>query len=200
MASILFDQPKAVMLRVPKTGSTSIVHGLFGGIGERDLIHHGPPPNSWMEYYRFCFVRNPYERMVSALEMFRSYPTETEQEKQLKSELNLSKLLDIAMDDSIPLDENRYLSKLRLHSIPMTHPFFGLELASDVFRFEEYETSYRQLGLKLGCEVEEIPHMRKSERGHYRSFFENRGLTDVADLKRAHELLAEDCSTFNYTY
>ena len=193
MVAILFEHPRAVMVRIPKTGSTSIVRGIFGGVREGDVKHHGPIPLSWQQHYCFAFVRNPFERMVSAFFMFQSYPVKNAEERTFRDHLSLHSLMDVIQDDSIPLDKREYFSKLRVHSLPMTHSHFGLDSVDEIFRFEDYSESSKRLCQKLKIETIEVPHFRKKNRAHWRTFF------GPSELERACELLSLDCSTFGYS-
>jgi hypothetical protein len=70
---------KFVFVHVNKTGGTSIVEALsqFEDRTEEDVLHDHSPfaaykrvlgLDLWNEFYTFGFIRNPYERMVSAYE------------------------------------------------------------------------------------------------------------------------------------
>lgn len=196
MSSILFTRPQfeAVMIRIPKTGSTSIVRGIFGGIGEGDSVVHGAPLAAWDKYFKFAFVRNPFDRLVSAFLMFKNYPTETDAEKTFKESMTIRDVLNVIEDERQPLDREDYFSKLRKHAIPMTHPFFGLSKAEKVYRFESFESAYLELSHRFQINVEEIPHFRKSDRKHYSDYF------DRNDRARAEAIFKSDCETFGYHY
>ena len=86
--SIIFvsDKYKTIFVRVPKTGSTSIVHSIgnifdkkynntlpeechvLGGLAKHipasDIAKH--MPEIWKNYFTFSFVRNPYYHVISA--------------------------------------------------------------------------------------------------------------------------------------
>jgi len=67
----LFDQYRCLFVHVPKTGGLSIETGLFGIAGIND---HRPlwqyeltyNQNEFESYFKFGFVRNPWDRLVSA--------------------------------------------------------------------------------------------------------------------------------------
>ena len=80
------DKHKTIFIKVPKTGSTSIVHSIenifdkkynnklpeeyrcFGGLRKHipasDIAKH--MPEIWKNYFTFSFVRNPYYHVISA--------------------------------------------------------------------------------------------------------------------------------------
>lgn len=196
VSSILFEREefKTVMIRIPKTGSTSIVWGIFGGIGESDTVFHGPPHQQWLQYFVFGFVRNPFDRMVSAYLMFKKYKTATPEEEAFKERLTMSSVLDVIEDEQQDMTGEDYFSKLRRHVIPMTHPFFGLKLASKIYQFENFPDAYRELSERFEVPLVEVPHMRKTKRQHYLEYF------NADDANRARKILQEDCDTFGYQF
>ena len=99
MGVYFFKNIKVVYLRTQKTGSTSIMHGLFKNENKPTIIWKGGtplkkhtfPPN-WKKYFSFAFVRNPYSRFISALNMFKH---KTNIPKSFRNKLSVSFLLDL---------------------------------------------------------------------------------------------------------
>jgi hypothetical protein len=65
--AIRIDEPKALLLIVPKTASTSIRRRLFPDKGESSVWEYVTDCRraKWPGWFRFAFVRNPWERLVS---------------------------------------------------------------------------------------------------------------------------------------
>ena len=198
MTIFVFESPPAVFIRVRKTGSTSIVRGLFGGPDKASEISEGVFRQGWSSLFVFSFVRNPFERMVSCFKMFKGYKVSNADEARQRSELTLSRLMDIIEDDSIRFaNVGTYMDKLKQHALPMTHPSYHIDKAGFVGRFETYDKDFRELTGKLGLNVKEIPHHRNQKRAtdwDYRPFF------DADNRKRAERILQKDLDTFRYIF
>ncbi len=150
MSTILFDRPPCVFVRIRKSGSTSIVRGLFGGIDRAVDVRHGEFPEYWRDRFSFAVVRNPYDRLVSAFLMFKTYSVATDDEARLRASLDLHRVLDIVEDPDVGMQGDDYRSKLKLHSAPYTHPFYCLDRVVYVARYERFEEEYRMLAGRLG--------------------------------------------------
>lgn len=194
MPIILFREPECVMVRIAKTGSTSIVRGLFGGIENATAIQRGEFPEAWRGLYSFAFVRNPFDRLVSAWLMFKNYCVDTDEEKNFRDSLTLQRMMDVVENpDFSPVGDN-YFSKLKLHCLPMTSPFFHLTQVADIYRFEDFPASYGKLAQRLGRTVEKVPHCRKSVRRIYQSYYTAR------ERVRAESLFRADLEEFGYSF
>ncbi len=70
-----FYKHKAIFIHIPKVAGTSIANALFGeSVGHRPLRRHVAfCPELVEEYFKFTFVRNPYDRLFSAYNYFSSH-------------------------------------------------------------------------------------------------------------------------------
>ncbi len=194
MSIIRFSSPECVMVRIRKAGSTSVVRGLFGGIENGSVLPSGPFPAEWRRIYSFAFIRNPFDRLVSAFLMFQGYAVANDAEKAFRAELTLERVMDVVEDPSISPDGDNYFSRLKQHALPMTTPIFCLHDVNDIYRFEDFDAEYRRLARRLGVECGEVPHLRKSQRQPYPAYFSNR------DRHRAESLFHEDLREFGYAF
>lgn len=195
MSILLFDPPGCVFIRIRKTGSTSVIRGLFGDKSKaRRVSSDGTWHPDFDGCFVFAFVRNPFARLISCLRMFRDYKVRTTEEQRFRELLTLDTLMDVIEDDRISIHGDDYMAKLRLHAVPMTHPSFCIDRAEYIGRFENFEQDYREVAQQLGVRVGSVPHERKSAPMDYRPWFSNE------QRRRAERLLAADLDRFGYRF
>lgn len=167
MAAFLILEPRCVFLHIPKTGGASIRLGAFENNYEGPV--QGSVPDEWKDLFTFTFVRNPFDRLISAWRMFASGMEKTiwELPDDGNREMSLRQFLDVVLDESIPFDGRRDTTKkkIRHHAIPQTHPFHCLEQADFVGRFESLEEDFAEVLKRLGAENRPLPHMNRSRQG-----------------------------------
>ena len=193
MSALRFKNPDCVFLRIPKTGSTSVINGLLGGKEAAVDIRRDGFPVEWQSCFVFAMVRNPFDRLVSAFKMFRG--------KNFKrdplygcSRLSLALILRLVEDDEKPVTGDDLHARLKRHTIPMTHPYFGLSYAGYVGRFENFEYEWEHLSRLLAVPKRPMPHLRRSKPGDYRRCFSDR------DKAVATRIFDRDLRTFEYTF
>ena len=165
MPVLRFTNPNCSFVRIPKTGSTSIRKGLLRNAKQIQRIESNDqfaPERD--DQFSFAFVRDPVSRFQSAVQMFQRYPTRSWKERWQRRCLTIDRVLDIVEDQSIPLFETTFLSKVRLHHIPMTHPTLMLQHARYLADFDNFHNEVEHIASKLGIVSPEIPHLRKNDR------------------------------------
>ncbi len=164
MSVFLIRKPRSVFIHIPKTGGASIRHGFFAGNVEGPK--HGFIPESWKPCFKFAFVRNPYDRLISAWKMFRSGMEQTVWERPTDTcDISLREFLQISTDESIRYDGARATTaeKIRHHVIPQTHPFHCLSEADFVGRFETLQADFAEVCRRLEIHFESLPHWNRTD-------------------------------------
>ena len=165
MAVFLIRKPKCVFIHIPKTGGASIRHGFFDGNVEGPK--QGFIPDEWQKLYKFAFVRNPYDRVVSAWKMFAGgMENSVWSQPQDEAGVNFKRFLEIAMDESVPYSGNRETTaeKIRHHAIPQTHEFNCLRNADFVGKFENLQHDFAKICQTIGVPFSGMPHWNRSYR------------------------------------
>ena len=166
MAAFLILEPRCVFLHVPKTGGASIRRGFFKNQYEGPV--QGEVPEDWQELFKFGFVRNPFDRLISAWKMFSSGMDDTvwEHPGEDCTGITLREFMEIVLDDSIPYDGRRSTTsrKIRHHAMPQTHPFYCLDQADFIGRFEQLAEDFQIVLKRLGVADQPLPHLNRGKR------------------------------------
>ena len=174
MANFLINDPKCVFIHIPKTAGTSIRRGFFNNNYEGPTFRE--IPINWQNLFKFAFVRNPYDRFISAWKMFSKGVAFSTWEYPHDGEKNISieDFWKIVVNDEIIYDERRntFEEKIRHHTIPQTHEFNCLAHADFVGRFENLNSDFKVICKHLGAIYSELPYNNKSKYSKtYRELF-----------------------------
>ncbi len=206
---IVSHQHRFIFFAVPKTATHAIREALRAHKGEQDweqqrlfgkqqipiteimAIKHGHitaqeifsvlPSEQSLDYYKFAFVRNPYDRFVSACAFlnrgnpeFGARPTEWMKNALARSQFR-----------------QRVLIRPQCSQLEDANG----ELAMDfVGRYETLQPSLDELFKHLGLPPTVLELRNRSDHRHYRDYFD-------ADLERqVAELYRKDLALFNYSF
>ena len=158
---IIDHNKKFLFIAIPKTGSTSIKR--------RFNILKDPPPEQnhinlkevlylkpeTKNYFKFCFVRNPYDRLVSAYYDLKSSPGHLQWSYPILKYKNFSEFV---------VNLKRGPCKKFVHLLPQNH-FIKTESNNYnidfVGRFENLENDFKEVERKLNIRHQPLPHKRK---------------------------------------
>ena len=171
MSNFLLRDPDCVLIHIPKTAGTSIRKGAWQGRYEGPV--HGHLPQEWQSHFRFAFVRHPLDRFISAWKMF-TEGTHNEPGWSMPADarpLSLDAFAQIVFDDSILFDERRrsFEEKIRHHTMPQTHPFYCLQQAEFIGRYEQLSTDFAQVSQRVGLTTP-LPHMHRTQHGDWSEY------------------------------
>lgn len=167
------DQYKCIFIEVPKTGSTSIRH-LLGQPQKphlnicqikQDLAGGG----QFESYFKFGFVRNPWDRAVSLYERNEGL--------QLKKLMSFEEFIEWL----------KFSSATCLHPLPHRYQLDwfvdqnGDMIMDFIGRFERLQTDWNSISTRIGL-LQELPHLNKnSARPHYSKYFNEKTRQIIAD-------------------
>jgi len=136
---------------------------------------------TWNSYYKFCFERNPYDRVISMYYWFFG-----RNQKKIKPLLTLSDFLET----KVPLNYKR--KGIGLYTIE------GKVVADQICKFENLKEELEEIRLHLGIPDKlELPNAKsgfRKDKRHYRDV-----LTDKERAKIA-EIFAEEIELFDYEF
>ena len=145
----------------------------------------------WNNYYKFCFVRNPWDRAVSLYEYRKTCPWDSRPDMSFGSFIfNLHNVKKIGFYNEKGLSQCRPQADW----IPKDIDYIGkLEtIHSDVERIRQISRGYINPPKK-----ENITRSRKNK--HYREYFPNDSVGKYL-REEVEEVYKEDIERFNYTF
>lgn len=196
-----FDATKSIFVHIPKAGGISIIKSLYGdqagGFGHptytRFLKLYGK--KRFNDYYKFTFVRNPWDRLHSAYSFLKKggmNHLDEQFSKEVMSEVETFE--DFVLQWLTPELMNSWV-----HFVPQ-YKFVTdnkRDLVVDfVGRFENFAADYKIISDKLGVN-ELLSHMNKTKNkieDNYRDVY-----TDEMKAK-VQSLYAIDICIFNYKF
>ncbi len=135
-------------------------------------------------YYKFTMVRNPWDKAVSQYCYMSEHP-------------GLRAFIGMKRDDCF----KKYLRLIRKRThvqwelqVNFLKDINGDSLVDYVGRFENYNQSVLNVLEKLGIDEKKIPHINRSNRKPYSSYY------DSESIELVNELYASDIEEFGYCY
>ncbi len=204
---MLSHHHKCLFIHIPKTAGQSIEHMFLNSLSlsweERAplLLKYNPDPSKGPErlahltadeyvncgyispelfsrYFKFTFVRNPWDRLVSEYK-YRGYDNQ------------------FSLDDFIRYHLPKAgMSDNYRHLIPQSHFFSKDHNVDFIGRFENLQDDFTVVAEKLGLETSLLPHVNAS-RNHLQAYQDC--YTDFS-RKWVADMYQEDISRFNYVY
>ena len=185
-----FSSSKFIFVRVPKTGTTSMIGclpnlkwDLAGWVGD---VNHIPlwfykeklPKDIYDNYFKFSFVRNPYDRAVSSYIYTRNWFNQNDPDK---------------FDDGRLYDFKSWLNNLGSdHKYGLQYNF--VQDCDFIGKFENLQEDFNIVCNKIGVPYQKLPHKNKSNRKHYREYYDDEIRSIVA------KKYAKDIETFGYEF
>lgn len=171
---------KCIFVHIPKTGGTSIEEAF--GYSYSDLMYekHLTPEeyvsefgqDIWDSYFKFTFVRNPWDRMVSWL----SY----------MQQISLSKDPNLTMECMLQKEDEWHIYGRQQKWLNVDYDFVGF--------FENLNEDFDTVCKLIGVKFKELPWYLKTEHDHYSKYYtaKTKSMVDVME--------ADVIKEFGYTF
>ena len=199
-----FDN-QAIFIHIPKTAGTSLLRTLRVEPDQNFLTHIPAEayarqhPDLWRSAFKFTFVRDPRDRLVSIFHFLRDSTSWPAQQRWANKNLKGLKF---------PEFMNKLEGDPLYRQIVMSHPFFWPQSAylregsglsgpkyarlDTMYRFENLSADVALLSDQLGLPHTQLPHERKTQRPETGTLFD-----DHANRLTAH-LYRTDYAMFDY--
>ena len=208
---IISHAHRFIFFAVPKTGTQSIrqalgphlaegdwqQHALFGqarlpiaelaarGHGHLSVCDVAPllPTEVWSTYFKFAFVRNPFERFVSAyVFLFRNSISLDHSPEELNEDMKAA------------LHRRRFRQRVLIQPQSQLLEDREGKLAVDfIGRYENLEAEFEDVCQRLGIQAS-LPRTNPSEHVHFSRYYDPELRSMVADF------YARDLQNFGYSY
>jgi hypothetical protein len=198
MPSFFLPEVDMIFLHNPKTAGRLIRQAVW----KKDIKgpFQGYIPEIYQNKFKFCFVRNPYDRLVSS---WRHCIKSLKENSKLK-EISLHNFFDIAINN-LYIDEWNWRATNSLtkekqsfalhHSLPQAHPFYMLNQANFYGKFENLQHDFDKL-----CEIRKIKkiilpeiNQYKTNHLHFSEYFKDKNLLD-----KVNKYYKKDFELFDY--
>lgn len=209
--AIHFPENKVTFIHIPKTAGSSFEQW----IRDNNIVHHRQQKhctlqdakNIWSNLgYTFCFVRNPYARMVS---MFHFIGQRAIERIEMRKQGQRTKKSTNQQDDILIAEyyNKGFENWLEEHSQDIKNPFdlgiwmyerktpqvFWIDETVTWFKAEELSLKFKNLQEIFNINVP-LPHTNKTSHKHYREYY-NDNTKQIIE-----KLFKDDLNRFNYDY
>lgn len=141
----------------------------------------------WNKKYVFTVVRNPWDRIVSHYH----YRVKTNQTSLRDLDVSFSQWIDLTLNQKNPFFYDK--PKMFLPQYSWLSDLRGNIIVDNIIRFENLQAEFNSLLEKLDLSAT-LPHVKKTERGHYRDYF------DSDSMKAVENYFGVDIDYFGYSF
>jgi hypothetical protein len=191
---MLIPKYHTIYIHVRKTGGTSI-KGAFGSLLLQPEKH--PSLQRMLElypeaidFYKFAFVRNPWDWIVSLYEYAKH---------QRYINLSFDKFIVGLQDRSFYQEKHTLAPRVLIPQLQMLTTDGSadpIKLGIDfIGRFEQLEKHFEVVCKKIGHPHKKLPHLTVTKHPHYRTYYVDNNLRDIVG-----DLYTVDIDTFGYTF
>ena len=182
---MVIDSYKCIYIAVPKTGSRSI----RSRIGWPENLHkdvsqikRGVSLETYNSYYKFGFVRNPWDRAVSLYHRV--------ERGHIRGELSFDQFIH----------KHTLATDTCIHPTPKVNQldFFidntGCVAVDYIGKFETIEQDWEHICGIINCPDDRLPHLNQSRHKHYTKYYSHETRDIIATR------FARDIEYFNYKF
>lgn len=191
-----YDNLRCIFVHIPKTAGISVCQALFGCLGGGHLsartyqVIFGS--DRYDSYFKFAFVRNPWDRLISAYIFLKKGGLNRQDEIWAREYLDkFHDFKDFVKNGLTPISMYK-----KLHFIPQweyvidKNNKIGIDF---IGKFETLENDFNLVTEKLGISTN-LPRTNTSTKGDYRSYYDDASAEIVA------KLYSRDIELFGYSF
>lgn len=182
---VVSDRARCIFIHIQKTGGASIEallrqHDPNMGSGLHEGRRHMfardvrtiAGPERWHRYFKFAFVRNPWDRLVSWYHMCMQAHAPNAFSQYVRQHAPTFEAF--VMDMTAGMGKRTTYNQLDYVTDEA-----GAMLVDFIGRYESLDRDFAQVSERLGLPLE-LPHLNQSQHRHYRDYFTDRMRAIVA--------------------
>lgn len=197
-----FDEKQAIFFHIPKCAGTSVANSLFGN---RAGAHNDVwtymmtfSPYEFSHYFKFTFVRNPWDRLVSSFNYLKSGASGFESDVKWADE-HFKPYDDFSSFVRNGLESEHILN--HTHFVPQ-HKFicFNDRIMVDfIGRFESLEEDYNYISHKIGVSAK-LQHMNRTNSAGSTTHKDYKDYYDSETVEIVRRVYQKDITLFGYQF
>ena len=193
---------KFLFVHIQKTAGLSITDSLMQIAGTQSLGYQHSFINlldlhQYSGYFKFCFVRNPYDRLVSWYNMMINHGVDNDFSRYMMKGRNFSEFLDrteiIYEADPKEKANGEYPKSIAFNQLDYITDREGKIAVDFIGRFENLENDFRLICLRLDIPFR-LGHKNKYNHSGYRTYYKTN------DIEKVQKLYERDLEYFKYTF
>lgn len=201
---IINHQHRFLFVHIQKTAGTSVTQALNGLEGSQSLGYDHSMIASvdatlYKDHFVFCFVRNPFDRLVSWWNMMLHKGHHNDFSRYLLSRAtSFSEFLDCTeiIHEEHPKERHSdllYPKSIAFNQLDYITAADGSVAVNFIGRFESLEDDFKKVSKMIGVQMS-LPHVNAFNRRHYRTYY---GPGDVEKVRRMYK---RDLEHFGYDF
>ena len=143
-------------------------------------------------YFKFCFVRNPWDLMVSSYNWWIRDPKGQPRKRKIQNII-----MQMSFGDFIKSEYSNQVNEVKHLGMGQHYSFTdddGNILVDFIGRFENLQEDFNIVCDKIGIPRQQLPHANKTKHKHYTEYYDEETKQIVA------EKYAKDIEYFNYKF
>ncbi len=199
------DKYNFIFVHIQKTAGSSITDSLSKLEGNKRIgYYHSFIRNNKIDnidsYFKFCFVRNPWDRLVSWYNMMINKNTHNDFSRYLLENsnnfsefLNLTDVINEGMAHEYN-DENPYPKSISFNQLDYISDNSGNILVDFIGRFENLNNDFDYVMNKIGITNYHLPHINKFKHDDYKKYYSDK------DIEKVYNMYKRDIDYFGYKF
>ncbi len=201
---ILNDKYNFLFVHIQKTAGSSITNVLNNLEFTYSLNHSHSFISSveykYHDYFKFSFVRNPWDRLVSWYNMMLNKSIHNDFSNYLlNNSTNFSEFLNLTeiikeTNEHNDLVETEYPKSIAFNQLDYISDSNGNVLMDFIGRFENLEFDFNQIMKRIGVTDYSLLHLNKFEHKNYRHYYSSE------DVEKVYKMYKRDIEYFDYKF